>query len=144
MANKVNNMTKEQLMISWRYFYRMQICEVGQLEQRLHNLNVNLKKAQENADEKKEEKYQKLVNKTIKKYNSELEKLDIIEKLHNLIITDNYSLSEYKEFNIIKEKYEEKKSINFTGTGYVFKQHKKKALGFEADLFKDGKKVISI
>lgn len=145
MVSEVKNINKEPIMVCWRYFFRMQICEVGNLEQKLYFANIKYRKANENADDKEKEKYQRLINKTTKKYNSAIEKLELIERLHGLIITNNYSLSNYKEFNIIKEEYEEKRAINFTGTGYVFKQSESESsiLGFGADLFKDGRRVNS-
>jgi hypothetical protein len=140
---KENNTNVEMIMSCWLYFYRTQICKVGNLEEKLHFANVKYNNAIEESNEKEQKKYEKLINTTRKKYDSARCMLEVVERLDKMRITDNYKLTMYKVFNVKKEEYEDKNAIEFTGTGYTFKQSETSTFDLAADLFKDGKKVVN-
>jgi hypothetical protein len=131
------------IMSNWRYFYRTQICNVADLEQKMKFFSVKCKKAKENNNEEDELKFQKKLNNIRKKYEHASDVLEIIESLEKMRILKKYEIRYYKVLNIRNEEYETKEIIDFTGTGYSFKPSENALYGSFYDLIKDGKIIES-
>lgn len=132
----------DNIMSCWRYFYRMQICNVVDLEHKLNVIKIKYNQAG-NGSEKEKKRYEKKINDLQKKYDHAADVLDIIESLEKRRIMDEYKIKPYKVRNISTDDYETREEIEFLGTGYSFKQNENSLYGSFSDLLKNGERIES-
>ncbi|MEE0716080.1 MAG: hypothetical protein UCH84_05735 [Eubacterium sp.] len=143
MAIAKRNKEKDVVISCWYYFYRMQILESGDLKNKLYAATVKYQRACEESDEKNIKKYDKMIQKLEKKYNSSEERLQLIEELNDIRREEGCEFSSYKTYDVETGGYVDRPIMKFKGTDYCFKKNEKAIFQLSSQLYKGEKMIIS-